>query len=495
MKRQPWIWSLLLLATGLLLSCSPGSPPAPGLDPRDVTPLFSIGGGIGGTGQQIGPMQATGVVRVGGTEWDTTSAMIIVDETFATAADLGEGMVLRIAGTFSGAGRSGIAQLIEYDASIEGPVSSISIGLEPDQRTLDVLGQTVILDADATVFVGTSLDGVALSDVLEISGLIDDLDRLHATRVLDRGTFVLGSTPVTRRGTVRNFDGVSSFDIDGLSIVFDASTDLSQLPGGVVEDRQVEVEGVVTSAATILATSIDIEIPIPQRLETLRLEGFVSSFGSLDSFQVSGTTVDATGGILLPDLPDAFGDGEAVFVSGSVVGGALTAELLRSRSRDLRIESEVASASDIDAVGGTVRLLGVTVHVDAITQSRDDLFGVSDFRLKDVAAGDFLEVRGFVDEFGDLVADELRRDDSDDVRFRARVEDFDSVAGTFVLLGQTISTDGLTEFEDEFGGVFPSRDAFFAALRLGDLVKVRDREDGDEATIDVADDVEFEFED
>ena len=143
-------------------------------------------GGIGGTGISSGTVTDIGSIKVNGVLFETDSAAIYVegirvddpdDPTDATGLFLSSqgfnvGQVVRVVGDFSADGKTGTADAVYYNDSLEGPVASAS-QIDATTQRLVVMGQLVIVDSQ------TKPDGVNLvtfdpNDIVEVSGLRDD---------------------------------------------------------------------------------------------------------------------------------------------------------------------------------------------------------------------------------------------------------------------------------------------------------------------------------
>jgi len=136
--------------------------------------LTSCGGGTGGTGSggdtptgavSIGVM-AKGSVIVNGVRYEDTTANISIDDTPKTAADLRDGMVVRVVGTVNADGINGTAQQIEAQIEVRGSVTAVFPAENPQR--LVVLGQNVVVD-DLTVYSNVANFGaIAVSDLIEV---------------------------------------------------------------------------------------------------------------------------------------------------------------------------------------------------------------------------------------------------------------------------------------------------------------------------------------
>ncbi|MDH3831098.1 MAG: DUF5666 domain-containing protein, partial [Gammaproteobacteria bacterium] len=123
-------------------------------------------------------------------------------------------------------------------------------------------------------------------------------------------------------------------------------------------------------------------------------------------------------------------------------------------------------------------------------QLEDSLDEVEPFGLADINTGDFLEIEGYIDGGGNIVAGQVRRDEPDRIELRGPVDvpptDGDDLSGGVSILGITIQTDEFTDFENELEEDI-SGNMFFDRVSDDDLVEYRDEQaDG------IAEEVEFQ---
>jgi hypothetical protein len=173
---------LPLLASLLMAGCGGGD-------------SFSVAeGGIGGTGISTGTVTGIGSVTVNGVKFNTDNAAIYIegvrvddpnladgDELSLRGFGFNEGQVVRVVGSFNDDGKTGTAEAVYYNDSIEGPVEDVN-PIDPSTQELVVMGQTVIVDSQ-TKPVGVNLVTFNNDDLVEVSGLRDDLGRVHASYV------------------------------------------------------------------------------------------------------------------------------------------------------------------------------------------------------------------------------------------------------------------------------------------------------------------------
>ena len=156
---------------------------------------------------------------VNGVHYATTDATILVNGVAATEGDLAIGQVVRIEGTVDAGGTTGTARSVSFDDDVAGPIESIDLA----SGRLVVLGQSVQTGA-ATSFddsiVPRSLEGLAVGDRIEVSGLVAADGVINATRI-ERST-AAGELDV--RGTVSGLDSdATRFDINQLEVDYSAA--------------------------------------------------------------------------------------------------------------------------------------------------------------------------------------------------------------------------------------------------------------------------------
>ena len=462
------------------------------------------GGGIGGTGLTSGSITGFGSVFVNGIEFETDGAIRTVDDEtdisngFDDDTVLGLGMVVTISGSVNADGVTGSADSIDYDNNVAGPVVHEANWEDPDglTKTFTIFDVTVVVERNSTVFANTSYDSLVQDDLLEVSGYFDVNGRLLASRVEKRGVLDLGNSEVEIRGVVSGFDGVSTFMLDGILITFNGITEFEGLPGTVVNGQYVEVEGTLATATSILARRIELEDEgFGDDVDEISLEGIVTDFNGISDFRVAGQRVDATNATFEPtSLEGMISDGDQVEVEGSIQDGLLMAEEIEQRGGDIRVSAIVVSKN---STAGTVTLQVVagqqslTVTANSQTQIEDKRDEVEPFSISNIDAGDYLNVEGYVDGNGNIIAAQIEREEPGSTELRGPADVPPSLgnnlAGTVSIFGIEILTDDNTVFNDDSEDSIDG-DTFFGDIKDGDLIGFEDKLPVD----GVADEVEFE---
>ena len=127
---------------------------------------------------------------------------------------------------------------------------------------------------------------------------------------------------------------------------------------------------------------------------------------------------------------------------------------------------EIFIQAPVEAVNNslkTLTVLGLTFHIEVQTH-------FNHFELADLAAGDQIDLRGFVNDDGDLVASCLELETPrDEVELRGPVDPAGIPSSRLYILGIEIHIGAGTLFE---GGEFTPEE-FFARLQPGDVLAVK----------------------
>lgn len=475
------IASLTLFA---LAACGGGSGEQGGNNPPPA-------GGIVRTGAAVGPISNFGSVFVNGVRFSTTGATITVDDAPGIESDLRVGEVVRISGRFDDNLTTGTATSVIFDDNVEGPVQSISAAA----NSLVVLGQTVRIGADTSFddnIQPASLAGLAIGEIVEVSGLVMADGGIAATRIEKKPAGGLFEV----HGTVSGLDAVNRrFNLNALVVDYSAAQ-LDNFPGGqIANGHAVEAKGSTLNAGgALLASRVEFEgAQAPGAAgDRIEIEGFIARFASAQDFDVSGVPVTTGGSTVFEGGTAAdLGLNVKVEVEGNLsAGGAVAATKVSiRRATALRV---TALADSVNAGAGSLVLLGITVSVDALTRLEDkSAADVRPLTINGLNAGDYLEVRGseLTAGSGSILAAIVERDDPDTETI---LQGFvTSVTNpSFTILGVTIQTNGSTQFRDTDDSPI-SAAQFFSRVTTGTLVKAKGIESS--ATVIVADEVELEL--
>jgi hypothetical protein len=470
---------MALLASLILAGCGGGggSSNPPAANPPPVPPPT---GGIDRGGIAVGPIDGFGSVIVNGVRFETSDATFIVNGAAGTQADLDVGEVVVVVGTFDDDGLNGVAERVEFDDAVKGPVEAGSI--DTATGLFRVLGQTVQV-TNSTLFddsiqppsiLGLS-DDPQQPSLVEVSGLPDASGRIVATRI--EAEPAGGNFEIT--GIVSLLDtGALTFQLNDQVVDYSAAQ-LDDFPGGQISEGDfVEAEGGLGPNGELLASQVeyrgdvvgDDDLEVGDEVE---IEGIITVFRSSSDFDIAGVRVLTDGSTVYEGGTAAdLGPNVRIEAEGEYDGNAtFTADEIEFKpDGDLRISGIVEA---VNAGTGTLQVLGITISTEPGTSFEDDLLDQQNFGLDDLRPNvDYVEIRGFEDS-GNFVASQIERDEVDEDSVRGPGADVS--APTLTVIGVPVLTDGNTEFEDN--DVDIDAGDFFAAAE-GRLVDVKGTWDG-----------------
>ena len=397
---------------------------------------------------------------------DSTRVRIDGDDN-PSASDLAEGMIVSFetgddtTSTLSG----GTALSITVNTEVKGPVTSVS--------PLRVLEQLVVVTGD-TVLENMPAGGVSALTIgaeLEVHGLRGASGEIQASRV----EYKAAGIPTWKlSGTVSGLSG-SSFQIGNQQVLLNGISP-RDCDTGLSNGARVEVKfnrDATFQAGAALATITDLEcrnatLVAPQNPLGFRVvsefEGVVTRIINASRFELNGQVIELRAGTEFRNgtredlLTGVRLEAEGRF---DTLTGTLIARKIKFKGHRVRIEAPYAGSSE-----SSLALLGIPVLLTSVTEDEDG--------IADGASGLQVEVRGFVDSTGQVVAERVRERgdaDSSDVRLRGPAADIDGTG--FSILGIRIDTDTAREFRDR-NGLLIDRATFFSRLSDGTNVSAED---------------------
>lgn len=443
----------------------------------------------------IGPQATTGVLAVGeisgfgsvivnGIDFDTSSTTVMMDDSPGTLSQLRIGMIVSVHGTVNNDTGAASARDVMFVDDAEGVITSINQA----NNSFVVLGRTVMVD-ELTVFDDMSFDTMAVGNVVQVSGHWRSQEQIQATHVLRIANAYSAGMEMEVKGEISGLNtNTMHFNIG--TQVCDYSSAMLQL-GGATLDNGLYVEVTSTSALANGDLILD-QIQARDRDQDrdricdsdcdFELDGYITRFVSatdfdVDNFPVTTTSstvyVNGTVSTLAMDVQvavDGILDSSGIFVADRIV---------------FRLPSLIEISADVEAIdsaAASVTVLGITVATNESTMFRDDSSAnVSDFGIDNLAVGDRVEIRAYLD--GTVVtATKVERDDAaTTVVLKAVVESFSQPSIT--LLGVTVMADTNTIFQDVSKTVI-DESMFFGLLTTDSLVRAEGSYDGTSITAD-----------
>jgi len=460
-------WILLLLPL-LFFGCSSGS---------DSTPTIPPGPTSSGL-VTVGPISAFGSVHANGVAYETASAMVDMNGTPGRVDDLEVGMMVSIRGIVNGSTNAVTAREIVFADEVQGIVTAV----DTDESSIEVLGQTVMID-ELTVMEGVPLDELAPGNVIRVSGQHRNQERIQARHVERIAEQYMAGMEIHAKGEIKGLDiGLNRFTIGTQTCDYsNAMQDLGGMP--LANGMYVDVSShAALSNGIMLLNRVATRDRDRDRLRLcsadcdFELEGYVTLFVSPAEFEVDGSPVSATDStIYLKGTVDDLKLDAKVAIDGTLdADGVLIADRIVFRlPAVVAVDADVES---IDLANATVTALGITINTTDTTMFRDDSTAdLREFGLADLAIGDRVEVRAYLD--GDsVVAARLDRDDpSTTVRLRAPVQAI--ARPELTMLGVSVMSDENTVYQNEAKEVIDA-DQFFALVTVNSLVLAEGTYDG-----------------
>ncbi len=372
--RRSWV----MLAISTLSGCGGGDT------------LGSGGGGVagspgtGGTGiYAMGSISGFGSVILNGIKFDDIGATVRLDGVTTGSADLRLGMVASVQGQRGATLTSGVASQIEVWSIAQGLVTQVQAG------SFNVAGM-VLQTNSATVFDGVgSAAGLSTGLRVAVWGLQAGADArswtvtrvavVSAVPAVSTGLVVITNSQPTLNGLLLTgalasslvqgqlvraqgtlYSGRGSLHLDRV--------DLAGLPGGVVRQGELEIEGFVTAVLTtkrfmlgnlevdassavfsspaipmavglrvevkgswqgaiIKATTVENESQ--QTVNATEIESKIEQFTSLAHFVMRGQVCDATTAVIRNGLASDLKVGSQIKVTGTISGSVLIVNLLQ----------------------------------------------------------------------------------------------------------------------------------------------------------------------
>jgi hypothetical protein len=450
--------------------------------PAVPAPDWSVASNIVAYGRATAP----GGLWVNGVRYDTSRATFTIDGRLGTRAEINVGDVVLVVGKLDPNSTARRADNIIFDDAVEGPITSI----DATDESLVALGQTV-RTGTATSFADPiwtrSLAGLAVGDIIEVSGFRNDNGDILATRIEKQP---LGKRDFETTGVVSNLDSADKrFSINALVVDYSATLMLQNFARGEIANGDVvEVKGSsLRSDGELPATIVELARNVSGNADDrVEIEGFISGLDvrlphTFTIGGVWGVTNAATVFEPCPLLSLIQVEVEGSFDSN---GTLVASEIRCDRSNPVRIAAVVDSAS---AATSSFVTLGITVKTDALTRMEDRSSArVHPFDVSDLVIGDYVELLGIDSPAasGEVLASFVeRRDPETRTDLRGPVQRW--VSGPqpgeevrFRILGVTVTMNSATVARWGNGAI-TTYGAFWFELDWGTLIDVTGAQVGD----------------
>jgi hypothetical protein len=249
------------------------------------------------------------------------------------------------------------------------------------------------------------------------------------------------------------------------------------IPAGVADGSFVEVRAASRPASgAITATSVELEDGRNGgENDEVEVEGLVTA-GASASFSIGAQAVTTSATTTWENgLPEDLLPGVKVEAEGTLdAQGVLLARKVSFRW-NVRLQGAPSNAAEVAPGMGTFQVLGLVVHVDALTEWKSSGSG-SGISLGNLGTSP-VEVRGYRARNGiDVIATRVESRNDGRIILQGPVSAEDTAGGTLTILGITVQSSGTTSYRGMDDGSL-SAAAFFDAVTPGaSVVKARGRD-------------------
>lgn len=404
-----------------------------------------LANGIGGTGiTTIGRITAFGSVYVNGIHYNTDAATFSYNGKTVQQDDLYLGNIVQVKGTIHSDKKTGVAELVTYADTLNGPVTLIA-----DGKIIEIMKQSVVTN-DLTVFHGfRKLTDLNVDNIVEVSGFSTSDGKIKASSIrLINENYVIG-TELELEGFISDIDqDLQTFSVQDLTINYAQSS----FTGITADALETGLYLVITTNQdiqknTLIASSINVDNQLLIDGKLYEIEGLVTSFTSPTLFSVDDLPVITNSQTEFTPSSQGLTKGSYVRVFGtSNAQGRLVADAVTV----MNLESETVLETTlqfIDLAERRIEILGQTAEINASTLLLDDRnIDGQGLSLEDFAVGDSVLVVTWKDSNGQLTVVRLSKVETlTDTFILGLPENVDIDNATLTLFNQTIHT-GTTEY-------------------------------------------------
>jgi uncharacterized protein DUF5666 len=386
-----------------------------------------------------GTIEKFGSIFVNGVEFKTAGATLHLrdqntDKVLQSEAEVQDllkaGMVVTVKGVVVRNGTTGTAQEVEFRNTMEAKIDDIGADF------LIIMGQKIVVDP-------VKLAGIAVGDVVEISGLPDDKGQIKATHLEKKANVA----ELEAKGYVQLIAGSSSsFTLllspnapSGITVNLPAGTALPAA-GSFIEVRT----GLNAAGGTITATKLEVEIELkPAENRKVSIEGFPDS-GTVDDFILNGQRVQTNAQTLFVNgIKANFALARKLQAQGTVVNGILIADKITFKvvNGSLGKGKIEKFANGVFVNGVQFKTLGATLHLrddkttpDRVLQSETEIESL-------LKPGMVISVKGGLDNTGTTgIAQEIEFRNTLEGTIDDKGVDFITVLGQKIVVDDSIKS-------------------------------------------------------
>ncbi len=368
--------------------------------PAPIAQALSVSGTVTGFGSVI----------IDGVRYDDSQAKVSVDQGGSTESPRALNDV-KLGMSVDAKVREGKLTEVSVRAALAGPISAIDLAA----GSFGIYGQTVKVvstGATPTLFEGVAdLNGLAVSDRVEVHGIVDATRAIVATRVERKARDA--AEPVARiGGVVTALDTTAkTFKFNDLTIDF-SSANVTPADKTLANGMLVTAMGDVAPAAGRFSAKA-VRIKTGDEGAPLAIGGRITAYTSLGDFTVSGVRVNAADATLEGGVAADVALGASVAAEGTVTAGVLKATKLRIikvpadalaslkgevtefvSAASFKLRGTVVDASAATYVGGQAADLGNGAMLIVTGRVKGDVFKATQVEFKSAVAAQTVKLSG-----------------------------------------------------------------------------------------------------
>lgn len=466
-----WFMSALIAVAVLGLAGCGGGGSSSSTSTGGTSTLAGSAGQITGFGSIIVNGER---IHTGGAELEFEDGTTVTLTDTNNEAHLSLGMEVEVEGSVDDNGTR-TASRVSVDSSLDGPLAGLSQA--GDVFSFSILGQSVVAVrgmtiVDDTVLLG-NLDNLADGMVIEVHGQPDENGVTQASFIEWKANTV-GDLPLgflfELTGNATSLTG-STFMIGSQLVDY---TGVTPRDGVLSEGILVEVKGTL-NGSTFEAVDVEVKNGFDD-LPEFEVEGLLTALDTgLQTFMVRGQLVDYSNAMFMGGLEEDLLNGLRVEAEGPIINGVLIAE-------KVKFKDNFRYKGPADLVGNVLTISNPNLGgVDLIVTIDSSLT-----RDETTGAGSPFKVRARQVEGSNLLATRIKDNDGNADRqiFQAQVvaingplvEILNGGMGSGLIVIDTddiIPDDSTMETNFEIEDAQVSRQDFFIALQVGDIVEAR----------------------
>ncbi len=225
-------WTLVAASAALLYACGGGG------GSTTATPATSVAPPL----LSVGTITGFGSVVVNGVRFDDSVANVAFDDADDVVGTDNKGMQLgmdaEVKGKVNDDKVSGEASEVHIESMVRGPAATVTPAATGNGGTVDAMGVHIVADDTTMFFNITKVADLKAGDIVNVHGPLNADGSVQAKFLEKRAT---SKTFKTVGKTASS--SATSFKIGALSVSYDATTKLRNLPNGISDGILVRVSG------------------------------------------------------------------------------------------------------------------------------------------------------------------------------------------------------------------------------------------------------------